>query len=160
MAGLKDTVFALIANGKPLVRELEKSGAIAFYTPLEGGYEGRYIRRIRAAGYRALRITARGLGDPDAYLTAVHGVRPAHLGKQDIRRYYVPPILKPHLDSLPATSKGVVLWVVEGFMLSRQELEFLAALPQLEPRVKVVVELGGDRALRWQSLKSALAPAA
>jgi NAD(P)H-quinone oxidoreductase subunit N len=32
-------------------------------------------------------------------------------------------------------------------------VEFLTTLPSLEPRVKVVVERGGDRAFRWKSLK-------
>lgn len=74
--------MALITTGKQLIRDLEKSGALGLYVPPEGGYEGRYQRRIRAAGYTTLLLTARGLGDLAAYLTGVHGVRPAHLGKR------------------------------------------------------------------------------
>lgn len=153
---LQDSVFALVASGKRIVRDLEASGAIALWAPLEGGNEGRYIRRIRAAGYTALHITARGLGDPDTFLSGVHGVRPPHLGKKEIRRYFVPPIVQTQLDALPARSKGLVIWVIEGYILSRQELDVLATLPQVEPRVKVVVEMGGARACRWEPLRAML----
>jgi NAD(P)H-quinone oxidoreductase subunit N len=34
------------------------------------------LRRLRAAGYRALLTSARGLGDPAAFLLELHGVRP------------------------------------------------------------------------------------
>lgn len=71
----------LLTTGKSFIRDLEKSGALAVYAPLEGGFEGRYQRRLRAYGYTSLSITARGLGDLGAYLKGVHGVRPAHLGK-------------------------------------------------------------------------------
>lgn len=74
--------MALITTGKPFIRDLEKWGALALYAPLEGGFEGRYRRRLRAKGYATLSLTARGLGDMAAYLTGVHGVRPPHLGKK------------------------------------------------------------------------------
>lgn len=157
MALLQDSIFSLVANGKRLLRDLESEGALAFYTPLEGGFEGRYIRRMRAAGYVAYPLSARGLGDPDAYLTGVHGVRPPHLGKKDIRTYYLPPLVQTQLDALPAGKKGLVLWILEGYVLSQQERQFLSVLPEIEPRVKVVLELGGDRALRWMPLKETLA---
>lgn len=64
--------MALITTGKQLIRDLEKSGALGLYVPPEGGYEGRYQRRVRAAGYTTLLMTARGLGDLAAYLTGVH----------------------------------------------------------------------------------------
>jgi NAD(P)H-quinone oxidoreductase subunit N len=48
------------------------------------------------------------------------------------------------------------LWIIEGHILSNQELEYLANLPQLEPRVRVVIERGGDRAFRWTSLEKTL----
>jgi NAD(P)H-quinone oxidoreductase subunit N len=47
----------------------------------------------------------------------------------------------------------LVLWIIEGAILSRQEADYLTRLPQQEPRVKIVVEMGGDRAFRWTSLK-------
>ncbi|MBW4620425.1 MAG: NAD(P)H-quinone oxidoreductase subunit N [Cyanosarcina radialis HA8281-LM2] len=151
--------MALITTGKPFIRDLEKSGALALYVPLEGGFEGRYERRLRAAGYVTLKMLARGLGDLAMYLTGVHGVRPPHLGKKTIGReaavgytYYVPPILSYHLEQLPPKAKGLVLWVVDGQVFSRQEREFLASLPKQDPRVKVAVEMGGDRVFRWTQL--------
>ena len=158
--------MALIATGNQLLRDLEKSGALGVYVPLEGGFEGRYQRRLRAAGYTALNITARGLGDVAMYLTGVHGVRPPHLGKKSLGSgaavgyvYYVPPIVNTQLEQLPPKSKGLLLWIIEGNILSRQEVEYLASLPKMEPRVKVVVEMGGDRFFRWMPLKDTLAAA-
>lgn len=158
--------MALIATGNQMIRDLEKSGALGVYVPLEGGFEGRYQRRLRAAGYTTLNITARGLGDLAMYLTGVHGVRPPHLGKKSLGSgaavgyvYYVPPIVNTQLEQLPPKSKGLLLWIIEGNILSRQEIEYLASLPSLEPRVKLVVEMGGDRAFRWMSLKDTLAAA-
>ncbi|MCX7595714.1 MAG: NAD(P)H-quinone oxidoreductase subunit N [Fischerella sp.] len=155
--------MALITTGNTLIRDLEKHGALGVYVPLEGGFEGRYRRRLRAAGYITLHITARGLGDLAAYLTGVHGVRPPHLGKKSTSSgaavgyvYYVPPIVTYQLEHLPPQSKGLVLWIIEGHILSDQEIEYLANLPKLEPRVKVVIERGGDRAFRWIPLEKTL----
>ena len=145
--------MALITTGKSFIRDLEQSGSLALYVPLEGGFEGRYQRRLRATGYASLSISARGLGDLAAYLTGVHGVRPPHLGKKDIRVYYLPPVVSYQLEHLPPKSKGLVLWILEGSVLSRQEVEYLTTLPKQEPRVKVVVEVGGDRYFRWTPLK-------
>jgi NAD(P)H-quinone oxidoreductase subunit N len=128
--------MALITTGSSFIRDLEQSGALAMYVPLEGGFEGRYRRRLRAAGYTSLNISARGLGDLAAYLTGVHGVRPPHLGKKDIRVYYLPPVVGYQLENLPPKSKGLVLWIIEGSILSRQEVEYLTTLPKQEPRVK------------------------
>ncbi len=144
----------LITTGKPFIRDLEQAGALGVYAPLEGGYEGRYQRRLRATGYESMRISARGLGDLSAYLTGVHGVRPAHVGKKEIRTYYIPPILDTYLDRLLPTTKGLVLWIVDGQVFSRQELTYLVELPTIEPRVKVIVELGGDRQFSWVRLDS------
>lgn len=156
--------MALITTGKGLIRDLETHGALGLYVPLEGGFEGRYRRRIRAAGYESLSITARGLGDVATYLMGVHGVRPPHLGKKSGTvsgamvgyRYYIPPIVSYNLEHLPANAKGLLLWIIEGHVLSSQELDYLATLPESEPRVKVMVELGGDRVFRWTPLKQAL----
>lgn len=155
--------MALLTTGRGLIRCLEKHGAAGVYTPLEGGFEGRYRRRLRAAGYTTLNLTARGLGDIAAYLTGVHGVRPAHLGKKSTGSgaavgytYYLPPIVDYQLEHLPPKSKGLVLWIIEGFILDNQEIEYLANLPKLEPRVKVVVERGGERYFRWQPLEKTL----
>lgn len=151
--------MALITTGNALIRDLQKFGALGVYVPLEGGFEGRYRRRLRAAGYITLHMSARGLGDVAAYLTGVHGVRPPHLGKKSSSSgaavgnvYYLPPIVNYQLEQLPPKSKGLVLWMIEGHILSDQEVEFFAQLPSLEPRVKVVLERGGDRAFNWKPL--------
>ncbi len=158
--------MALITTGRGLIRDLEKYAALGVYVPLEGGFEGRYRRRLRAAGYNVLNFTARGLGDVAAYLTRIHGVRPPHLGKKSTGSgaavgsvYYVPPILSYQLEQLPPKSKGLVLWIIEGHILSDQEIEYLAALPSMEPRVKVIIERGGDRSFRWTPLEKTLAVA-
>jgi NAD(P)H-quinone oxidoreductase subunit N len=156
--------MALLTTGGQLIKDLETYGAIAAYVPLEGGFEGRYRRRIRAAGYKSLSITARGLGDVAAYLTGVHGVRPPHLGKKSSGSgaavgytYFIPPIVTTQIAELPAKSKGLLLWVIEGHILSSQEIEYLANLPKIEPRVKVVVEVGGERYFRWTPLIQTIA---
>jgi NAD(P)H-quinone oxidoreductase subunit N len=143
----------LLTTGKTFIRDLEQAGALGVYAPLEGGYEGRYQRRLRATGYESMRISARGLGDLCAYLTGIHGVRPAHVGKKDIRTYFIPPMLDTHLAHLLPTTKGLVLWIVDGQVLSRQELAYLVELPTIEPRVKVAIELGGDRQFSWKPLR-------
>ena len=155
--------MSLLASGKQLIKALEQSGAIAVKAPLEGGFEGRYQRRIRSAGYECLHITARGLGDLSAYLMDIHGVRPPHLGKKNIGqsaavgdRYYVPPLIGTRLDALPPGSKGLLVWLIEGHILTTQELQYLVALPKIESRVKVAVEVGGDRVFSWQPLAQML----
>ncbi len=156
-------MISLITTGSQMIRDLETSGSLAVYVPLEGGFEGRYQRRLRAKGYNAYNITARGLGDLAMYLTGIHGVRPPHLGKKSVGNeaavgdvYFIPPLVNTQLDHLPPNSKGLVLWIIEGQILSRQEVEYLTVLPTLEPRVKVVIEMGGDRVFRWTPLKQAL----
>ncbi|MEO8892173.1 MAG: NAD(P)H-quinone oxidoreductase subunit N [Coleofasciculaceae cyanobacterium] len=148
--------MALLTTGKTFIRDLEQSGSLALYAPLEGGFEGRYRRRVRAAGYNSLCLSARGLGDVAAYLTGVHGVRPPHLGKKEIRTYYLPPVVNYQLENLPPKSKGLVLWILEGSMLDSQEIEYLTTLPQQESRVKIAVEMGGERYFRWTPLKTVL----
>ncbi len=158
--------LGLIVTGKKFIRDLEKHGALGLYVPLEGGIEGRYQRRVRASGYQTINITARGLGDLAAYLTTVHGVRPPHLGKKTIGQdaavgqvYFVPPIATYELATLPENSKGLVLWIMEGNILSRQEKEYLINLPKIEPRIKVVLEVGGDRYIHWSALAETLVAA-
>lgn len=158
--------MALLITGKRFIKDLESAGALAVRTPLEGGFEGRYQRRLRAAGYESINLTARGLGDLSAYLTDVHGVRPPHLGKKTVGSsaavgdvYFVPPILSYRLESLSPKAKGLVLWVLEANVLSRQELSYLAQLPQELPQVKVVLEVGGDRQFSWTPLTNLLATA-
>jgi NAD(P)H-quinone oxidoreductase subunit N len=142
----------LITTGKAFIQDLERYGSLGVYAPLEGGYEGRYQRRLRTNGYDSSRILARGLGDLSAFLTGIHGVRPAHLGKKDIRVQFLPPLLQTQLEHLPANSKGLVLWIVDGHVLAGEELSYLTTIPQLLPKVKIVVELGGERYFRWEKL--------
>jgi NAD(P)H-quinone oxidoreductase subunit N len=155
--------MALFTTGKSFIRDLEKSGAVGVYTPLEGGSEGRYQRRLRAAGYATLNITARGLGDLSSYLMGVHGVRPAHLGKKNIAQaaqvgpvYFIPPIAGYNLETLANNSKGLVLWIIEGHVLSRQEVEYLIELTKQKPKLKVVLEMGGQRYFDWKPLVNTL----
>jgi hypothetical protein len=56
--------------------DVEEHKAIAIYTPHEGGYEGRYLNRLRYQGYYFLDLSARGLGDPETTLTKIHPVCP------------------------------------------------------------------------------------
>ncbi|MDX1976919.1 MAG: NAD(P)H-quinone oxidoreductase subunit N [Pseudanabaenaceae cyanobacterium bins.68] len=143
--------MGLIA-GNGIVTDLEKAGALGIYVPPEGGYEGRYLRRIRNCGYDTLLMSARGLGDISSYLTQVHGVRPSHLGKTDIRTYFLPPLIQTRLASLAPQAKGLALWMIEGKYLCRQELETLAQICVQQPRVKIVVEVGSDRQIKWLPL--------
>ena len=156
----------LITTGKSFIRALEKNGALGLYMPLEGGAEGRYQRRLRANGYHTINLSARGLGDLAAYLTRVHGVRPPHLGKKTIGQdaavgdiYFVPPIATYELSSLPADAKGLVLWILEGTIFSRQEIQYLIDLTKDEPKIKVVLEMGGDRYVNWKPLAETLTAA-
>ncbi|KAG0579706.1 hypothetical protein KC19_4G118300, partial [Ceratodon purpureus] len=135
------------------VEDVEKYGSIAVYAPAEGGYEGRYCTRLKAEGYHFMNISARGLGDPEAYLTKVHGVRPPHLGKQAVVRYYYPPEVDYRLSLLPENCKGLVLWVLEAKVLSKSELQYLALLPAIRPNVKVIAECGTWRKYKWKPLK-------
>ncbi|MEB3163210.1 MAG: NAD(P)H-quinone oxidoreductase subunit N [Prochlorothrix sp.] len=158
--------MALFAPGRKFLRDLETAGTLAVYAPLEGGFEGRFQRRLRSFGYQSISLSARGLGDPAMYLTGVHGVRPPHLGKKTIGNdacvgavYFVPPILSYRLSSLPPKSKGVVLWLIEGQVLSQEELAYFIALPQQDPRIKVVIEMGGHHFFRWEPLSKVIAAA-
>ena len=139
--------MALLAFNK-FTRDLEKTGALGVRMPLEGGHEGRYRRRVRTAGYECVHMSARGLGDLSAFLLDVHGVRPPHLGKKNLDdsatgdRYYIPPVINYRLQSLGPKSKGLLLWLIEGHILSSQEVEFLVSLPAVDPRIKVVFRGG------------------
>ena len=155
--------MGLLVIGNKFTRDLEKNGALAVRMPLEGGFEGRYRRRVRQAGYDCLHLSVRGLGDLSAYLLDVHGMRPPHLGKKNMDesavgdRYFVPPIVRYRLEALPPKSKGLLLWMIEGHILSNQEVDFLVSLPKIEPKVKVVLEMGGERQFTWFPLKEAVA---
>ncbi|GLU11942.1 hypothetical protein SLE2022_286600 [Rubroshorea leprosula] len=133
--------------------DVEEHKALAIYTPHEGGYEGRYLNRLRYQGYYFLDLTARGLGDPETTLTKIHPVCPAHLGKQPIARWYFPPEVDYRLEALPPDAKGLVVWIIEAKVLSKSELQFLALLPSLRPKVRVIAECGNWRKFVWKPLK-------
>jgi NAD(P)H-quinone oxidoreductase subunit N len=63
----------------------------------------------------------------------------------------------PQLGSLLEGSKLILLWLIEGQVLSSAELASLLSLCRKEPRLKMVVERGGSRSLRWQPLEQLLA---
>jgi NAD(P)H-quinone oxidoreductase subunit N len=66
------------------------------------------------------------------------------------------PQLGPWLEG----SQPFVLWLLEGQVLSSSELSALCRLTQREPRLRMVVEMGGARALRWQPLDQLVAASA
>jgi NAD(P)H-quinone oxidoreductase subunit N len=132
---------------------------LALYAPLEGGAETRLLRRLRAAGYRTHLTSARGLGDPEAFLFQLHGVRPPHLGHQSVGRGAAVGEVQRVMPLLGADLEGkapILLWLLEGQVLSNAELASLLAITRREPRLKLVVELGGARELRWQPLSQVL----
>ncbi|WP_287127606.1 NAD(P)H-quinone oxidoreductase subunit N [Candidatus Cyanaurora vandensis] len=145
-------MYPIVTDGKEFVAELTQVGAMALWAPPEGGFEGNYQRRMREAGYTSLHMSARGLGDPARYLTQTHEVRPAHLGKKSTMVFAFPPLIQTHLASVPPKYKGLLLWLIEGKVLAAQELEYLVELTQQEPRLKIVIEMGSDRKVRWQPL--------
>ncbi len=146
----------LLLSGRGFRQDLERAGALALFAPLEGGAETRLMRRMRAVGYRAQLTSARGLGDPEAFLLQLHGVRPPHLGHQSVGRGAAVGEVQrvmPQLGALLEGTQPILLWLLEGQVLSQAELVSLIALCQREPRLKLVVEMGGSRELRWQPLE-------
>ena len=149
----------LLLSGRGFRQDLERAGALALFAPLEGGAETRLMRRMRAVGYRAQLTSARGLGDPEAFLLQLHGVRPPHLGHQSIGRGAAVGTVERVIPQLGAALEGsgpILLWLLEGQVLSSAELASLLALTRREPRLKIVVEMGGSRALRWRPLAELL----
>ena len=150
-----DLRMPLLLTGRGFRRDLERSGALALYVPLEGGSETRLLRRLRAAGYRAQMTSARGLGDLEAFLFQSHGIRPPHLGHQSVGRSAAVGEVQrvmPQLGALLESPQPMLLWLLEGQVLSSGELASLVSFTRREPRFRVVVEMGGARALRWQPL--------
>ncbi len=147
----------LLLTGKKFREELESSGCLAIITPLEGGSETRLLRRLKIAGYRTQILSARGLGDPESFLMKLHGIRPPHLGHQNIGRNgalgEVQEVI-PQINELLVNEKSVVLWLIEGQVLSRSELLALCEICDKEPRLKIVVEMGGSRSIKWQSMRT------
>ena len=149
----------LLISGKNFKEDLESHGCLAVYAPLEGGSETRFLRRLRSKGYRTQIISARGLGDPEMFLMRLHGIRPPHLGHQNIGRNgalgEVQQVI-PQIGELFSGDNLVAIWILEGQVLSRSELLSLIDLTKREERLKIIIEMGGARSIKWQSLKSLL----
>ena len=145
----------LLLSGKEFRQDLEDFGCLALLAPLEGGAETRLLRRMRGAGYKTKIISARGLGDPEAFLLQLHGIRPPHLGHQSVGRNgavgEVQQVI-PELFELFTENSQLLLWLLEGQVLSRSELLALNELCKKEPRLKMVVEMGGSRKLQWEPI--------
>ncbi len=147
----------LLLSGKKFRNELEASGCLAINAPLEGGAETRLLRRLKSAGYRTQIISARGLGDPVVFLLKLHGIRPPHLGHQSIGRNgavgEVQQVI-PQLNEFLADNNSLVVWMLEGQVLSRSELASLCELCEKDDKLKIVVEMGGARSLQWQPMRT------
>tara|TARA_Y100001968_G_C18754410_1_gene434831 strand:+ start:14 stop:481 length:468 start_codon:yes stop_codon:yes gene_type:complete len=145
----------LLLSGRNFRLDLEVSGCLAIFAPLEGGAETRLLRRLRAAGYRTQITSVRGLGDPEVFLLQLHGIRPPHLGHQNIGRNGAVGEVQqvvPQLNELLKEDSPVVLWLLEGQVLSESELLNLNDICKREPRLKIVIEMGGSRSLRWHAI--------
>ncbi len=151
----KPFAMPLLLTGRGFRRDLESAGALALYAPLEGGAETRLLRRMRAASYHTQLSTCRGLGDPESFLLGLHGVRPPHLGHQCVGREAAVgevQLVMPQLGPALASDRPVLLWLLEGQVLSAAERRSLVALCRRESNLFMVVEMGGARALRWSPL--------
>ena len=147
----------LLLSGRRFRQDLESAGCIAIHVPLEGGAETRLLRRLRAAGYQTQITSARGLGDPEVFLLGLHGIRPPHLGHQSVGRNGAlgeVQQVRPQLEQLFLEEKPIALWILEGQVLSQSELLALTNLCQKEKRLKIIIEMGGARSLRWEPLKN------
>ena len=149
----------LLLSGQKFIKDLEAAGCVAINVPLEGGSETRLLRRLRAVGYRTQILTARGLGDPEVFLCKLHGVRPPHLGHQSVGRSAAVGEVQqviPQLTEFIRENSRVVLWLLEGQVLSPSELLALNDLCQRESRLKIVVEMGGARSIQWKPMRNHL----
>lgn len=147
----------IILSGQRFHDELSKSGSLAVFAPLEGGYETRLLRRMRAKGFKTFIISARGLGDPEVFLFKLHGIRPPHLGHQNIGRNgalgEVQQVIPQAAELFNDENKKKLLWILEGQVLSQSELERLLKISQSDDKLKIVIEMGGSRKLEWQPLE-------
>ncbi len=147
----------LVLSGKKFRKDLETYRCLAIRTPLEGGSETRLLRRLKAAGYKTQILSVRGFGDPETFLVKLHGIRPPHLGHQNVGRNAalgeVQQVM-PQAHELLTEDKPVVLWLIEGQVLSNSELLSLCDLSERDQKLKFVVEMGGSRKLEWQSMRN------
>jgi len=149
-------VGRLFAPGGDFLYDFEKHKSLAVWCPAEGGFEGRYYSRMRRDGWYYVAMSARGLGDLEAYLTRMHAMRPPHLGKRGVEREYTPPIIQMYLAARPKGTKGLLLVLQEGRVLTRSELNYLSFLPDLfGDQLRVAVEVGTERVMAWEPLVDA-----
>ena len=146
----------LLLSGEKFHDDLYKHGCLAVFAPLEGGSETRLLRRMRAKGFKTFITSARGLGDPEVFLLKLHGIRPPHLGHQSIGRNgalgEVQQVIPQASELFNESDKNKLLWLLEGQVLSQSELESLMKICTEQNKLKIVVEMGGSRKLKWQSL--------
>ena len=146
----------LLLSGQKFYDDLFQFGALAIFAPLEGGYETRLLRRMRARGFKTYIASARGLGDPEVFLFKLHGVRAPHLGHQNVGRNgalgEVQQVIPQAAELFNDKDKKKLLWLIEGQVLSQSELASLIKISQDDNTLKIVVEMGGSRNLQWQSL--------
>ncbi len=149
----------LLLSGHKFRNELETCGCLAIHVPLEGGAETRLLRRLKVSGYKTQIMSARGFGDPEVFLLKLHGIRPPHLGHQNIGRNgalgEVQQVM-PQLNELLDGDKKLVLWLLEGQVLSRSELLSLCEICDKDSRIKIIIEMGGSRSLKWESMRNFL----
>ena len=148
----------LLLSGQKFYDDLLKHGSLAIFAPLEGGYETRLLRRMRARGFKTYITSARGLGDPEVFLFNLHGVRAPHLGHQNIGRNgalgEVQQVIPQAAELFNENDKKKLLWLLEGQVLSQSELERLIQISQENEELKIVIEMGGSRKLNWESLQN------
>ena len=146
----------LLLTGKTFHNDLKKNKCLALFAPLEGGYETRLLRRMRAKGYKSLITSARGLGDPEIFLMKLHGIRPPHLGHQSVGRNgalgEVQQVIPQASELFNDNDKNKLLWLLEGQVLSKSELESLTTICNEENKLHIVIEMGGYRKLEWKPL--------
>ena len=148
----------LLLSGEKFHDDLYKHGCLAVFAPLEGGSETRLLRRMRAKGFKTFITSARGLGDPEVFLLKLHGIRPPHLGHQNVGRNgalgEVQQVIPQAAELFNENDKKKLLWLLEGQVLSQSELERLIQISQENEELKIVIEMGGSRKLNWESLQN------
>ena len=148
----------LIEAGPCRVTQLKTNKCLAIFAPLEGGYETRLLRRMRAKGFKTFITSARGLGDPEVFLLKLHGVRPPHLGHQSVGRNgalgEVQQVIPQASELFNENDKNKLLWLLEGQVLSQSELESLIEICTNDNKLTIVVEMGGSRKLEWKPLSN------
>jgi NAD(P)H-quinone oxidoreductase subunit N len=87
------------------------------------------------------------------FLSEDYTIRPTHLGKNAVYTQTFPPIIQTALQTLTPKQKGLLLWLIEGHVLASQELSCLVKLADQEKRLKVVVEVGYGKKVRWEPLR-------